>query len=364
MNDKFWLEQAESLLWVSAGKTAPNPAVAAIIVKDNKVLAQGIHTKAGDAHAEQQALANCADPAGATLYVTLEPCNHYGSTPACSDLIIKSGIARVIFGCPDLNPNVAGLGAKKINASGIACINLSSKYCHSFYQAFFSWAKHKKSVLLLKIAVDSAMQMADNSGKPIAITSKPMNQRVAHWRAFHDAIITTDTNVLNDNPRLNARLENSTEKKPLIIIARNDVFELKQNIFQTAKEIYIILPEKTKLKPEIKTKVTVITFKGEYADWEFILQTCACLGFHRVWAEVGSKTTKYLLENKIPDDIIIIRSKRTFPSSCYNIKNAKIAPYPINQKYQITEDDSIQHIGTTDYPKLIIEKERQCLPES
>lgn len=358
MQDSYWLKQAEELVWSAVGKTAPNPAVAAIIVRNQEIIAQGVHLKAGDLHAEQIALLACADASGATMYVTLEPCNHQGKTPACSKAIYNSGIARVVYGCKDLNPAVAGSGAKFLQSKGIECLNLNSDFCLALYDAFFLWAQNNMASMTLKIAFDQLMNTAADDGSMLKITSAKMNLATANWRAFHDAILTTDRTILHDDPRMNARLNTGVESKKLLILAQKDVFDIRQNIFTTCDEIYIFIPHGLELNAEVASRVTAVHYSGEYAAWQDILEAAAGFGIHRIWAEVGSNTAKHIIDNKIARDIMLLQGVSSYPESRHNLRDLKLPSYSFRNLYDNGEGEKIFYIGDSSFPDFYITKER------
>ncbi|MBS0351896.1 MAG: bifunctional diaminohydroxyphosphoribosylaminopyrimidine deaminase/5-amino-6-(5-phosphoribosylamino)uracil reductase RibD, partial [Proteobacteria bacterium] len=140
--DIFFMRRALELAATRRGFCAPNPAVGAVVVKDGAIIAEGVHWAYGQAHAEPDALSKIAHLAqGATLYVTLEPCSHFGKTPPCTDLIIRSQLAKIFYGMSDPNPKVKGGGAQVLNEAGMACEFLSIPELTEFYQSYGYWLK-------------------------------------------------------------------------------------------------------------------------------------------------------------------------------------------------------------------------------
>lgn len=364
MNDEYWLQYATSLIWAGIGKSAPNPAVAAVIVKDNKVCAVGVHTNAMPAHAEQIALAAFKEsPDSATMYITLEPCNHIGKTPACSQAILNSGIKRVVYACNDENQLAAG-GAAYLLKHGVECILHPMPKCQTIYQAFFNSILHKKSELTLKVAVDQLMNVADNDGRALKITSAEMHQKVANWRAFHDVILTSDNCILHDNPQMNARLAHATERKPIFILATRDIFQISQNIFNTCSEVHIFMPNGAILSDhDVATKANIHYFEGDFICWQDLLQHTSNLGYHRIWAEFGASTSRYLINNKIADNVLLLQGTTNFPESKHNLKDLSMPDYPVHNLYELANAEKILHLGMTEFPTLYLSQERICLPE-
>ena len=372
MNDSFWLDQAFALLWASVGKTSPNPAVAAIIVKEQAIIGQGVHIISGGKHAEVLVIADAVnlnqgldtvDLSGATLYVTLEPCNHAGKTPACTKAILAAGISRVVYGCVDHNPHVAGSGAKYLKQQGLTVTSAEHADCQEFYQAFADWASKGISSVTLKVAVDSLFNVAADDASALALTSAAMHAKVAHWRSFHDAIITSDNCIINDNPRLNCRLPNNTETKPLIVLATKDVFNSGQNIFQTCGPIHIFLPDGLHLKDsELQGRVNIHYYQGASIAWEDLLKTTAKLGWHRLWAEFGAATTRICLEQQLVTDALILQGQTTYALSRYHLRDLQMPSYPVHNTVIIETGEIIQHYGFSKFPELFLDRQRICLP--
>lgn len=357
------MQIAIDLLWTTIGKTAPNPPVAAIIVKNNKVIGQGVHLGAGSIHAEHAALKNCIDdPRGADLYVTLEPCDHKGRTGRCTSLILQAGIHRVFYGWKDENSSVKGGGANTLISSGVMCQNMFSPDCLIVYQAFFKWANTNESSITLKVAYDKYKHMALNSGDSFNITSDFLNNKVAHWRSFHDAILTTDVTVKNDNPRLNSRLGFTVEYKPIIVLAKTDVFDHQQNIFNGKQPVVLFLPEGLSLKDEKVKKISEINyFHGNFLAWADLKKITCKLGFHRIWAEVGASSSRYMINHKVPDDIMFLTGKTACDYSKHNLQDIHMPNYKYSNEC-FFDLESLLYVGDTKFPELFLNKERNCLP--
>ena len=165
----------ERAVWIArrgAGWTNPNPMVGAVIVKEGEIIGEGWHEKIGGLHAERNALKNCKkDPRGADLYVTLEPCCHYGKTPPCTDAIIRSGIKRVYIGCLDPNPKVAGKGAEILKDNEIEVMTgIMEKECRELNDVFFYYIQHDMPYVALKYAMTMDGKIATRTGESKWIT--------------------------------------------------------------------------------------------------------------------------------------------------------------------------------------------------
>lgn len=214
------MRRALELARRALGRTAPNPAVGAVIVRDGVIVGEGFHPAAGEPHAEIFALRQAGAAAqGATLYVTLEPCCHSGRTGPCSTAVIAAGIVRVVAGCRDPNPKVAGGGFEKLQAAGIKVESglLGAECC----RLIAPFAKHIRTGLpyvTLKAGMTIDGAVATASGKSQWITGAESRLAVHQLRNTHDAIMVGIGTVLADNPRLTTRLPQGGGKNPLRIV--------------------------------------------------------------------------------------------------------------------------------------------------
>jgi len=199
--------------------TQPNPHVGCVIVKNNQIVGQGAHLKAGEPHAEVFALREAGSSAeGADAYVTLEPCNHHGRTPPCVDALINAGVKRVVVAMQDPNPLVAGNGIKRLQENGIKVeVGLMGGESMSLNLGFISRMTSGLPYVRCKIAASLDGRTALNNGKSQWITGESARIDVQNWRAQSCVIITGIGTVLADNPSMNVRLEN-TIRQPLRVI--------------------------------------------------------------------------------------------------------------------------------------------------
>lgn len=192
------------------GRTSPNPLVGAVIVKDGRILSRDYHRKYGEFHAERNAILNCSeDTAGADMYVTLEPCCHYGKTPPCTDIIIQSGIKRVLIGSSDPNPDVAGKGVKKLRENGIEVIeNVLKEECDEINEVFFHYITTGTPFVVMKYAMTADGRIATKTGASKWITGEKARENVHRSRLKYSAIMVGVGTVLKDDPMLTCRIEN------------------------------------------------------------------------------------------------------------------------------------------------------------
>ena len=218
MTDQEYMAQALSLAQKGAGWTSPNPMVGAVIVKDGQVIGQGYHAKCGDLHAERAALAACTqDPAGATMYVTLEPCCHQGRQPPCTEAILEAGIARVVVGSGDPNPKVAGKGLAILRAHGVQVTeHVLEAQCRALNEVFFHYIQTGKPYVVLKYAMTLDGKMAAYTGASQWITGEEARRHVHTQRnRFRSILVGVDT-VLADDPQLTCRIPGG--RTPLRIV--------------------------------------------------------------------------------------------------------------------------------------------------
>ena len=202
------------------GHTWPNPAVGAVVVKDGVILGRGWTQPGGRPHAEPEALSRAGDAArGATLYVTLEPCSHFGKSPPCADAIVAAGIARVVSAIEDPNPEVAGQGHARLRAAGIAVdIGLGTAEAARDHAGHFRRVRDQRPHVILKLAVSSDDRIAAAGHKPVAISGEAARARVHLLRAQCDAILVGIGTVLSDDPLLTCRLPGMEARSPVRVV--------------------------------------------------------------------------------------------------------------------------------------------------
>ncbi len=201
------MQAALELAQKGLGKTSPNPAVGAVVVKDGVIVGRGFHKKAGGPHAEVEALKKAGKEAkGGELYVTLEPCAHHGKTPPCTDTIIKSGVKRVIAGAKDPNPIVSGKGIRKLRKAGLqVSTGILYEQCCSINQAYEKFITTRLPLVTLKLAVTLDGHIATKSGQSRWITSPESRKYVHKIRSHVDCVMVGSGTVKADDPSLTVR---------------------------------------------------------------------------------------------------------------------------------------------------------------
>ena len=218
--DREYMFRALELARKAEGRTSPNPMVGAVIVKDGNIIGEGYHQKAGGPHAEIFALeAASANTKGATLYVSLEPCNHYGRTPPCTEAIINSGIARVVVAAKDPNPLVAGKGIKRLADAGVEVMHgLLAEEALSLNEVFVKYITTKKPFVVWKTAMTLDGKIATSTGDSRWVTGASAREFVHLLRDKYDAIMVGINTLIADDPLLNTRLKGKEGIDPTRIV--------------------------------------------------------------------------------------------------------------------------------------------------
>jgi diaminohydroxyphosphoribosylaminopyrimidine deaminase/5-amino-6-(5-phosphoribosylamino)uracil reductase len=219
-SDVIYLRKALELAKIHRGFCSPNPSVGAVIVRSGLVVAAGYHTAAGQAHAEIDALRKLPDGGarGATIYITLEPCCHFGRTPPCTDAIKKSGLKRVVYGYRDPNPVMSGKSEAALTTVGIICEHIHLPEINNFYSSYQHWHLTKKPFITAKIALSLDGKIAGKNSEPVRITGAALNELTHYSRKKSDAILTTSVTILQDDPQMNVRSSGQVYAKPLYIL--------------------------------------------------------------------------------------------------------------------------------------------------
>ncbi len=219
-----YMSHAIELAKMAWGKTTPNPMVGAVIVRDGEIVGEGYHHKAGEAHAEVNAIADAGENCkGAVAYVTLEPCSTTGRTGPCTLALINAGVTSVVIGSLDPNPNHAGAGVDILEKAGIkVSVGVLEGECLKLNEAFFKWISEKKPFVLLKMAMTLDGKIATESGQSQWITGEVARNRVQELRQWSDAVLVGGETVRKDKPSLSVRsIEDWPCQPQRVIVSRN-----------------------------------------------------------------------------------------------------------------------------------------------
>ncbi len=295
------------------GLTYPNPLVGSVIVHKDTIIGEGWHQKAGTAHAEVNALASVWDESllpGATLYVNLEPCSHFGKTPPCADLIISKRIGTVVVGCTDPNPLVAGKGIDRLREAGIEVItDVLKSECLEINRRFITNQVHQRPFITLKWAETAdgfiAPSMKDSAG-PFYISSPLSRQLVHKWRAQEDGILVGAGTVGADDPTLDVR--DWTGPSPVkILLDRSGKVKPQSRLFEKGKTIVFSSARRI---GEIENVIFESTgFEGRYLPG--ILRDLYGHGICSIMVEGGQKILQAFIDQKLWDEVRVFRCPRT-----------------------------------------------------
>nr|WP_321224626.1 bifunctional diaminohydroxyphosphoribosylaminopyrimidine deaminase/5-amino-6-(5-phosphoribosylamino)uracil reductase RibD [uncultured Psychroserpens sp.] len=307
------------------GITAPNPMVGSVIVHNNKIIGEGYTSAYGGHHAEVNAINSVENKEllkDATLYVTLEPCSHFGKTPPCSDLIIKHKIANVVIGCVDDNPEVAGKGIAKLKAAGCnVTVGILETECKAHHKRFFTFHNKKRPYIILKWAQTAngfIAPLEKDEKKPVWITNKYSRQLVHKWRAEEQAILVGTNTVIEDNPSLTVR--DWTGSNPIrVVIDRELKLSQELSVFSADTETIIISQKDIDFKNNVAKQVaTHLHLKN----------------INSVIIEGGSKMLQTFIDANLWDEARVFTGPTTFKNG---IKAPKFEGKLISEE-KITDD--------------------------
>ena len=243
MTDKHqnYMQECFRLAKKGEGLVSPNPLVGAVLVRAGEIIGRGYHHRLGGPHAEVECLRRARGPiAGSTLFVNLEPCSHHGKTPPCADLIIRSGIRRVVVATPDPNPRVAGRGIRQLRKAGVRVdVGVLEEDARVLNKVFFLHIVRRRPYVHLKIAQTLDGMIASRSGGPRWISSKESRVLVHRWRAQHDAVLVGVGTVIADDPRLTVRLHKGRHPATVVLDGGLEV-PLEAALFRAAREVFVI----------------------------------------------------------------------------------------------------------------------------
>lgn len=291
-----------------AGAVAPNPMVGAVVVAEQRIIGEGWHQQFGGAHAEVNAL-DAVKPEDlhllpqATLFVTLEPCNHFGKTPPCTEKILASGIKKVVVGTLDPNPLVSGKGVNYLRQNGVeVTVGILEKVCRELNKHFFCFHEKKRPFITLKWAQSADGFIAGENGKPIHFTNASCDQLVHKWRAEHMGIFIGGRTVITDNPHLTTRLWKGKNPTRIILDTKNNL-PAESHIFndEAPTVIFNFLENKTVNQ---HTYIQIPTTNYLPA----ILSHLHQLQINSVLVEGGTKTLQQFIDTKLYDEIIYFES--------------------------------------------------------
>jgi diaminohydroxyphosphoribosylaminopyrimidine deaminase / 5-amino-6-(5-phosphoribosylamino)uracil reductase len=318
--DRRFMQLALTLGRRGQGRTWPNPAVGAVVVKDGVIVGRGWTQPGGRPHAEPVALARAGEAArGSTLYVTLEPCSHVGKSPPCADAIIAAGIARVVSAIEDPNPLVAGQGHAKLRAAGIAVdVGLCAGEAAYDHAGHFRRVRDKRPHVILKLAVSADDKIAAAGHKPVAITGEAAKARVHLLRAQCDAVLVGIGTVLADDPLLTCRLPGMEARSPVrVVLDRALRIPGRSELVHSAREtkLWVMTSELSEAPAAMKLgaagahviRVPTTSEPPPGLDLPAVLHALATDGITRLLVEGGARVAASFMAAGLVDEVWLLR---------------------------------------------------------
>ena len=312
-NEDF-MRRCIQLAELAADTAAPNPMVGAVLVHKGKIIGEGFHRRAGEAHAELNAIENVSVknrsliPA-ATLYVNLEPCNHQGKTPPCTERIIAEGIKRVVVGCTDKNRTVTGHGIEKLRSTGIEVVeNILREECEWLNRRFFTFHAKQRPYIILKWAQTADGFISGGDGKSVSISLEISKRLVHKWRTEEQAILVGTRTIELDNPQLNTRF--FPGRNPLRVVPDRTLRLDKNCTILTDGNPTLIFTEQKKVPTYPNVEYIKIRFDAMQLDT--MLSALHKKNILSVLVEGGTKILQSFIDRKLWDEARIITSSRFF----------------------------------------------------
>jgi diaminohydroxyphosphoribosylaminopyrimidine deaminase / 5-amino-6-(5-phosphoribosylamino)uracil reductase len=307
--DEQYMARCLQLSELGAGNVAPNPMVGAVLVYEDRIIGEGYHEKYGAAHAEVNCLKSVTEENNfliekSTLYVSLEPCSHFGKTPPCTDLIIKNKIRKVVIGCKDVYKEVAGTGIQRLQNAGIEVIaGILEKESIRLNQRFFTFHQKFRPYIVLKWA-QSANRKIGSAERRILISNEYTNRLVHRWRSEESAILIGTNTALQDDPSLTTRLWQG-KNAARIVIDKELKLPSTLRVFDTkAKTLIFNLVQSS-------TEANLIYIKLEDENFiEQMLQSLFEMNIQSVIIEGGAKTLQSFIDEGLWDEARIITNEQ------------------------------------------------------
>ena len=320
-----YIERCIEIAKNGLGTTRPNPMVGSVIVHKNKIIGEGYTSSYGGSHAEVNAINSVKNKnllRESTLYVTLEPCSHFGKTPPCTNHIINHKIPSIVIGCIDDNEKVAGKGVKKLRDAGCKVIvDVLETRCRGHHKRFFTFHNKKRPYIILKWAETADGFIAPktkNEKKPVWITNEFSRQLVHKWRTEEHSILIGTNSVLEDNPSLTAR--DWIGKNPVrVVIDKNEKLSKDLNVFNDESETIILKEKNIDFTKNVAKHICSILFKNEITS---------------VIIEGGTETFQTFIDENLWDEARVFTGQNTFKEG---VKSPQFYGKLISEKKIVTD---------------------------
>ena len=366
LNPLAVMQECVQLALLGKGYTKTNPCVGAIIAKENTIISRGWHEAYGQAHAEVNAIDNCPESVeGADLYVTLEPCSHYGKTPPCVEKIVASGIKRVFVGVVDPNPVNAGKGVQYLRDHGIEVfIGFDEELCASIIEDFAKFIYTKKPYYMVKAAQSLDGKIAATSGDSKWITSESSRAYAHYLRAVSDAVLVGVGTVEADDPELNVRLIKADTDPYKIILDPKGRISLDRKVLKNsaAKVIYVTFNGNDKVNDikKLGAEVLVVDEKAGRFDLDDLSVKLAAKGIMNVMIEGGGDTIGSFFDAGLVDKVNFFLAPMVIGGTKTSVAGNGVET--IEKAYKLTEvqtrhfeQDILYSGNVTDYKKPVLE---------
>ncbi|MDO9491570.1 MAG: bifunctional diaminohydroxyphosphoribosylaminopyrimidine deaminase/5-amino-6-(5-phosphoribosylamino)uracil reductase RibD [Acetobacterium sp.] len=318
-NHQKYMDLAIDLAQKGRGQVNPNPLVGAVIVKNDVIIGSGYHEQYGGLHAERQALAACTQSVvGATLYVTLEPCCHYGKTPPCTEAIIENKISRVVIGSTDPNPQVSGRGIEILRQQGITVITgVRETACQEMNAVFFHYIKNRTPYVLMKYAMTLDGKIATRTGKSQWITGAEARAAVHQTRNEYTGIMVGVNTILQDDPLLTCRIEGG--RNPSRIICDTHLrTPLTAQVVASARKIPTYLATCSRDQRKIKRfeimgcKILEVSKAGDHLNLNELMRKLGAAGIDSILLEGGGTLNFSALKSDIVNKFQVYLAPKIF----------------------------------------------------
>ncbi len=342
--DNHYMNAAISMARRGIGRTAENPSVGCVIVKDDVVIARSHTSDGGRPHAETLALSQVGDKAqGATLYVTLEPCTHHGQTPPCVEAIINAGIERVVIGTQDVDPRVSGTAQNILENAGI-CVtqNICKDECDEVINGFRMRMTQNRPFITLKMACSLDGKTALSNGKSKWITGDLARRHVHKIRSQHDAILVGVGTAMSDDPMLTTRIDGVSHKAARVVLDSDMRLDPRSNLVASAKDIPLLMfyTKESKGFDALK-QAGVIMHPVKKHDLREVLNLIAGHGISRLLVEGGRGIHTSFLRDSLCDELLLYRASDVLGGDSMNaFGDMGIAD--LNDRYHFSKISTLQ----------------------
>ncbi|MGB9667392.1 MAG: bifunctional diaminohydroxyphosphoribosylaminopyrimidine deaminase/5-amino-6-(5-phosphoribosylamino)uracil reductase RibD [Thermosulfidibacteraceae bacterium] len=318
--DEKYIKACLNLAKRSGNRTSPNPLVGCVVVKDGRIISKGYHKKFGDLHAEREALAKLNYQAeGATLYVNLEPCCHWGKTPPCTEAIIESGIRRVIIGMTDPNPKVRGKGIETLKEAGIEVrVGVLEKECKYLNRGFIKWIQSGIPYVIIKWAQTVDGKIATINGESKWISSESSLRYAHSLRAFCDAVIIGKNTLYKDDPQLTVRFVKGHNPKRVILCNKIEIKRDFNVITYEPNNTWFFGTSIDKESKELLIKkgvrFTILKEREGNLDLKEVLSILGQEGITKVLVEGGRRIIGHFIKEELFDEISTVIAPKVMGS--------------------------------------------------